>query len=153
MLCVLVGDETISMWNLESIPIALQMRENAMKTCPAFSGTQHTIIVLCFHTSALIDTKKYLASYSVRQLVTHYLIYTATGGKAREIQGREFSWRTLLVFLSESCQRLRPFSFSLSNTPMKLPASQAGVRSPIGLCNSLGCEREEDTEADFPGWV
>lgn len=89
MLCVLVGDETISMWNLESIPIALQMRENAMKTCPAFSGTQHTIIVLCFHTSALIDTKKYLASYSVRQL--HIISFIQLlGAKQGKYKGENF---------------------------------------------------------------
>lgn len=77
--CLFVGDETISMCHLESMPIALQMRQN----------TQNTIIVLCFHTSALVDTNKYLASFSIRHF--HIIsIIQLLGEKQGKYKGEDF---------------------------------------------------------------
>lgn len=72
-----------------------------MKTCPAFSETQHTIIVLCFHTSTLVDTKK-IPGFIFGQAVPHYLIYTATGGKARERIFMTHSASLFIGILSEA---------------------------------------------------
>jgi hypothetical protein len=152
--CRFVGDETISMCHLESMPIALQMRQNTLKTYPAFSDTQSLCCAFTrVHSSIQTNTWLHFRS-DTSTLSPSYSYWGKSKGSTRERIFMTHSASLFIGFLSESsvseAMRKTRATFLFLNTQTKLPATQAEVRSPIGLCNSLGHERE-DTEADCPG--